>query len=450
MLLDTNNTRIQLVFQQYVCRNFRFENNGKELWLDFNSKQETKDVYCKYCGNNDVEVHDNYTTKITDMPVWPGVRQLIRVTYHKYKCRCCNKVFNEDISFKDPNARITTRAAQFIKTLLSLGLATSSVSQITGIHWDTIRKLHTQTMKEALETRTKLLKEQGYKPTYLAVDEFAIHKGQSYATCVMDLIQGDVLWVGKGRNMEDFRKFFTEFDMDYLREVKAVAMDMNAAFNVLVEEYLPEAAIVYDRYHIQAQFGKEVLTSVRLRAAKEHQKSAKSADEERKFVKRREDKRECRKMQREENKKFKELKNARWVVLTNSNNLSDEDKASLKSILEEHQELAVCYAMKEEMNRLFSLTEEAQAREGWTKWFEAAKESEIPELVKFAQNKEKYIEGLISHAEHQISTGKLEGLNNKIKVAKRVGYGFRDDDYFFTLVRYITLPKNFMLFPQNT
>ena len=450
MLLDTNNTKIREIFQQYSCTEFSFERNNNETWLNFTSLQKTENVCCQYCGAENVEVHDNYTTVLKDMPIFFQISNYASVVHHKYKCRECQRVFSEEIPFKYPDARVTNRAVQFIKAMLLYGLSISGVSNLTGIHWDTIKRIHINVMEDALETRIKQLKARGYKPEYLAVDEFAIHKGQTYATCVMDLTEGDVLWVGKGRNLECFRKFFEEFDMDYLSKVKAVAMDMNAAFNLLFEEYLPDAVIVYDRYHLQAQFGMDVLMPVRLRSAKEHRRSAKAADEERKHVKDREDKRECRKVQRSENKKYKDLQNARWTILTNRNNLSDEDKSSLEAILEEHMELATCYAMKEEMNRLFGLTEEAQAREGWNKWFEAAKESGIPELVKFANNKEKHIEGLISHAKHQISTGKLEGLNNKIKVAKRVGYGFRDDDYFFTLVRYITLPKNFVLIPQKT
>ena len=73
--------------------------------------------------------------------------------------------------------------------------------------------------------------------------------------CVMDIDEGDVIWVGKGRSIADFNKFFQEIDMEYLSEVEAVAMDMNASYNKLEEQYLPNAAIVYDRYHMQAQFG---------------------------------------------------------------------------------------------------------------------------------------------------------------------------------------------------
>ena len=83
------------------------------------------------------------------------------------------------------------------------------------------------------------------------------------------------------------------------------------------------------------------------------------------------------------------------------------------------------------------------------KWFGAAKESAIPALVKFAEQKEKRIPGLAAHAVFPISTGKLEGFNNKIKVAKRIGYGYRDDDFFFTLIRYLSIPSVRLLSHKN-
>ena len=57
-----------------------------------------------------------------------------------------------------------------------------------------------------------MLREEGYKPRILAVDEFAIHQGHSYATCVMDLEQGDILWFGNGRAMKDFEKLFSDIN----------------------------------------------------------------------------------------------------------------------------------------------------------------------------------------------------------------------------------------------
>ncbi len=92
----------------------------------------------------------------------------------------------------------------------------------------------------------------------------------------MDLVKGDILWVGKGRTIKDFANFFETFaNTDYLFEVKAVAMDMNASYNTLVCRNLPQAEIVYDRYHVQAQYGRDVLGRVRLETAKCHKDKAK-------------------------------------------------------------------------------------------------------------------------------------------------------------------------------
>ena len=136
-----------------------------------------------------------------------------------------------------------------------------------------------------------------------------------------------------------------------------------------------------------------------------------------------------------------QLKGLRWTLLTNGAKLSDEKTQHLQSILSDHSDLAVCYAMKEDLCALFELRDPLAAYEGWKRWFDAAEASGIPALVKFAELKRSRLDGLAAHAVFPISTGKLEGFNNKIKVAKRIGYGYRDDGYFFTLVRYLALPS---------
>ena len=138
---------------------------------------------------------------------------------------------------------------------------------------------------------------------------------------------------------------------------------------------------------------------------------------------------------------YSEVKRARWILLAGENSLSDDEASCLRRILDDHAGLALCHAMKEEMARLFDLRDGDEAGNGWTAWFEGAKASGIPALVRFAELKEKRIDGLIAHASHPISTGKLEGFNNRIKVAKRIAYGYRDEDYFFSLIQFISIPS---------
>ena len=450
MLLDHNNTKIQITCQQYECTNYELDETKKEIWLDFHSRQTTENVRCMYCGADNVEIHDNSTTVLKDMPVFYGFRQFVRVRRHKYKCRFCRKVFSEEICFKETNTRVTTRAANFIRAFLSMGMPASTISECTGIHWETVRNIHTQIMDETLQTRFRKLKEDGYRPEYLAVDEFAIHKGQTYATSVMDLDSGEVLWVGRGRSTEDFKKFFQEYDMDLLKEVKAVAMDMNTAFRNLFEKYIPQAEIVLDRFHVQSLYSTRVLNAVRVAEAKQYLRYGRCfkkfwKDETTKSLRS-----ELKQQFTEEHEKYIAIRDSRWAVLTNSKNLSATQKTALETILEDHKDLAVCYAMREEMTRLFELRDPEKATKGWKKWFKAAAKSRIKPLVNFAKAHCEKIDYLASHASHPISTAKLEGLNNKIKVAKRIGYGFRNDNYFFTLVRYLSLPHKYMLIPQKT
>ena len=129
-----------------------------------------------------------------------GTTQTLEVHYHRYRCPHCGKTSSEKVPLTYPETRITHRAAAWVKGLMRWQMPVSTVQKITGIHWETIRRIHKQTMDEALVRRWLQTRDSGYRPTYLAVDEFAVHKGHSYATCVMDLESGDVLWVGKGRS----------------------------------------------------------------------------------------------------------------------------------------------------------------------------------------------------------------------------------------------------------
>ena len=427
--------------QQFKCESYEYDDVSKEKTFLVDSIQETQAVRCPCCGGR-VHIQDNPTTTLKDMPDEPGKIMEINVRFHRYECQTCGNTFNEDIGFKYPGTRVTQRAAMWIKALLRLSMTIKAVSKLTGIHWGTISKIHKELMEDELKKRKAKLEADGYRPKHLAVDEFAIHKGHTYATCVMDLDEGDVLWVGKGRAKEDFQKFFEEIDLEYLSEVEAVAMDMNASYNRLVEQYLPHAAIVYDRYHMQAQFGKDVLGSVRLEEARRHQKLAKDIESRITEDMDKSEVKEIRKEAKAERKLYRRLKKSRWTILRNSSNLSEDTAENLADILEDHEALSICYAMKEEMCDLFELRDPVLAEMMWEDWFKAAKESGIPQLEKFARLKEKRIKGLIAHATHPISTGKLEGFNNKIKVAKRIGYGYRNDEYFFTLVRYSSLPQN--------
>lgn len=447
-MLSLDDIRVEFECQGFKGTHLGISPKKDKTVMFLESVRSTKSVRCPFCGG-EVYIYENGQVKLKDIPLWKGTEHICNFSIHRYKCNCCHETFTEEIPFKYPGTRITHRAANWIKGFLQQKVSIKAIQELTGIHWDTIRKVQREIMDQAIQERENELKREGYKPRILAVDEFAIHKGHSYATCVMDLEQGDILWVGKGRAMKDFEKFFEDMPSDSLSAVIAVAMDMNASYNKLVSKHLPDAQIVYDRFHMQSQFGREVLGVVRLDEARKHKAKAKEILADIPEVTDKETMQSLKQTAKTEKQEYSRLKKLRWTLLTNGEKLSESKAEHLQAILQDHHDLAVCYAMKEEMCRLYTLTNYTQALDGWTKWFEAAKESKIPALVKFAEQKDKRLLGLAAHAIYPISTGKLEGFNNKIKVAKRIGYGYRDDDFFFSLIRYLSIPSIRLLSHKN-
>lgn len=164
---------------EYSCQGYKATHLGispdeRSSVLFFESEVKTKDVHCPFCGH-DVYMHEIYDTHLNDVPIWAGVMHRLHFFGHRYKCKQCGKTFTEEIPFVYPGTRITERAANQIKSFLKHKISVRSIQEITGIHWDTIRKIQTEYMKEKIAERKSELEMSGYQPRFLAVDEFAIH-----------------------------------------------------------------------------------------------------------------------------------------------------------------------------------------------------------------------------------------------------------------------------------
>lgn len=380
----------------------RFEAGVKsiraEVWIELFAQQQPG--VCSGCGRTVPQIHDSQERWVRDLPVFDAACWLL-VHRRRVHCpRCGPKL--EALPWLDRYSRLTTRLTDSVARLCEMATI-KDVASYFHLAWSTVKDIH----KRFLHQRLGPVDLSDVK--LLAMDEFAIQKGHRYATVIIEPTRKRVLWVGRGRSRTSIRPFFALLGPDGCRQIEAVAMDMNASYEQEIALHCPQAAIVYDLFHVVAKYGREVIDRVRVEEAN-RLRADKAA---RKLV-----------------------KGARWLLLRNPENMKKEqDRVRLTELLEANKALMTVYVMKDDLKHLWHFTCPQKARQFWQQWLERAIESGIEPLIGFANRLSRYLQGILSHCRWALHTSLLEGINNKIKTLKRQAYGYRDDEYFFLRIR---------------
>ena len=374
------------------------ENGPREIWITLDRKDGR--FRCGGCGKQRYRYHDAEEREIRDLPIL-GIPVRLFLWRFRVECPSCGPRL-EALDWLAPRARVSTRMAEDVARLCRV-LPIKHVAERIGLDWHTVKAID----KAWLERTLPELDMTGV--TKLIMDEFAIHKGHRYATVITDADTRRVLWVGHGRGREAVGPFFRGVGKEVCQRIRAVAMDMHAPFEIEVRAHCSKAEIVYDLFHVVMKFGREVIDRVRINEAN-RLRSDKAAR--------------------------KVVKGSRWLLLANKENLEKpSQRVRLKELLDANQALMTVYLLKDDLKRLWSYTREGWARRAWNDWLARAQESRIPALKTFARNLAKRIDGILAHCRWGLNTSVLEGMNNKIKVLKRMAYGYRDDAYFFLKIR---------------
>ncbi len=139
---------------------------------------------------------------------------------------------------------------------------------------------------------------------------------------------------------------------------------------------------------------------------------------------------------RQDRRTRKVVKSARWLLLRNRENLKTaEQEVHLEELRAANRVLMTIYVFKEDLKHLWRYRHAGYARRFWEGWYEQAMESGIAPLMQFARRLKPYLKGILAHCRHLLHTSVLEGINNRIKVIKRMAYGFRDTEYLFLKIR---------------
>lgn len=354
--------------------------------------------FCAVCGENGGRLHMYGTRRVRDLNLAHARVDLV-VPNRKLRCGTCKTIRTEGHGFLDPYRRHTLRFERAVADLCR-HMPIKQVADHFGLSWHAVKEIDKRRLQREVGT-----------PCYdglrlLAVDEVAVHKGHTYLTVVLDLETGRIVWVGKGRSEATLASFFAELTPEQRESIKAVASDMAAGFRNAVEKACPQAAQVYDLFHVVAKYSREVVDVVRLEEAKKQDEAGR-----------------------------KLIKGSRYLLLKNAPNLLGSQRKALRELLAANENLNTVYVLKDQLKRIWEYKHPAWARKALDQWCALAQASGIAALATFAKNLSRHEKGIVNHCRYPIHTGRLEGINNKIKVIKRQAYGFRDDAYFILKIK---------------
>lgn len=313
----------------------------------------------------------------------------------RIECRDCGTEPVIPVPFADPQ-RSYTRSFERLVLDLRQSMTLKDVARHLGVSDWMVRDIEKRWLgKHFAKPRLRDLR-------HIAIDEISTKKGHKYLTIVLDLESGAVVFVGDGKGADALRPFWKRLKASHAK-VEAVAIDMSAAYYQAVTDHLPDAAIVFDWFHI-VKLLNDKLSQLRRDLYRE------ATDQLQKDV----------------------LKGIRWLLLKRSENLDDErnETERLNAALRLNESLATAYYLKEYLQQLWDRNTRTGANRFLDDWIGLAEASGIRVLKTFARTLARYRTGILAWYDHPISTGPLEGTNNKIKTLKRQAYGFRDQQYF--------------------
>jgi transposase len=358
--------------------------------LVFTIRQRRADLRCSHCGSRHVFSKGQIEREWRAVPLG-GKPVVVRLAVPRVQCRCCGLTRQVRVSFADEKVRYTKAFARYALGL-SRHMTIQAVADHLGISWDVIKEIQRQHLqRHYAKPRLKHLQR-------IAIDEISIGKGHKYLTIVLDLDKGAVVFQGDGRGSQALLPFWKRLRSSGAR-VQAVAIDMSPAYWRAVRENLPNAIVIFDHFHIIKLFNHE-LSELR------------------------------RELYREATDKLekKVLKGTRWLLLKNPENLdrTKREPHRLREALKLNESLAAGYYLKEQLRQLWKEPDKRTAAAALDVWILEAEVSGVRRLKKLARTMQIHREGILAWYDHPITTGPLEGTNNKIKTMKRQAYGYRD------------------------
>jgi transposase len=384
-----------LLYHAFGIRGYEYvrtEYQGGEV--TFTIRQEPRTFRCEACGSRDVRPKGRVQRRFRSLPIG-GRATTVACHIPRVACQACGVVRQVAIPFAGPR-RSYTKAFERYAPELSRRMTIRDVAHHLGVSWDVIKDIQKRDLsRRYARPKLKHLR-------HIDIDEIAVAKGHRYLTVVMDLDSGAVVFVGDGKGADALKPFWKRLRPSKAA-IEAVAMDMSPAYRGAVSAHLPKATIVFDHFHVIKLFN-DKLSDLRRALYRE------ATDVMHKEV----------------------LKGTRWLLLKNPENLDEEkdEKRRLEEALALNKPLAVAYYLKEDLRRFWEQPGKRFATTFLEGWIRRAEASGIKVLRQMARTLAAHRSGLLAYYDVMITSGPMEGTNNKIKTMKRQAYGFRDREFF--------------------
>jgi len=308
----------------------------------------------------------------------------------------CDKVKSEKLDWISDNPFYTSRLA-FSVGRRCRSSSIKDVAKELHLDWKTVKNLEKQYMQEQIRRVFGKI-----RPKVIGIDEIAVKKGHEYRIVVSDLEKHVPVWFGgKDRSEESMDEFYHHIGKKASKNIRLTVMDMWKAFERSAKKNTPQAAILYDKFHVMRHLS-EALDKIR------KQEYTRLSGKDRKYI-----------------------KGQKYILLSNRENLTLDGKASLKTLLTANKRLNTAYMLKESFGQLWSYQTEGWARRFFDNWKNSLKWQRIEPYDKFTKLIERHWDGIAAYSkpENKVSLGFVEGLNNKIRVFQRRAYGLKDEEY---------------------
>lgn len=318
----------------------------------------------------------------------------IEIDLRRFECRDCFCTFTESLPFTAPYRHYTRRFEHQVYECCRETTSTYAASKF-GISDKTATEIYQHVAKMKQDQLQPLLQTQ-----IIGIDEIAMHKGhKDFVVVITDITNKRVIDVLKDRKKAALETYMRGWNEEFRKAIKFVAIDLWGPYRSIVESMLPNAKAVADRFHVMQNINKALNN--------------------------------CRKQAKAESTDQEIWKGAKYALLKNREDLTAEQEEILCKVLKASENLRACYEFKESFRSIFndSIDKEIASKK-LSAWILDIMRREIVGYYEFVGTILNWENNILNYFEDWVSSGFVEGVNNKIKLIKRKAFGFMNFENF--------------------